>query len=377
MPADGMDRFEPRRPEPFGRIFLPGPTEVRPEVLEAQARAMIGHRGAEFRALMRELQAGLRALFHTERPVLVAGSSATGLMEAAVRNGVRRRLLCLVNGAFSERFRKIAGACGSEADAVEVAWGEAHDPGAVEERLRDGPGYDAVSVVHSETSTGALNPVAEIADVVGRFDDVHLLVDSVSGLGGAPLHTDRWGLDLVLTGSQKALALPPGLSFAVASRRLLERAEGIAGRGLYFDLPAFYRYLDREQTPTTPPVSLLYALRAQLDRVRAEGVEARWERHRRMAALTWEWVDRMRGERGVEVRVLADLPHRSPTVTCIRLPEGTSGPGVARRLAERGFIIGSGYGKLKETTIRIGHMGEHTPEEVETLLEALEEVLLR
>lgn len=359
---------------PFGRFFLPGPTEVHPRVLEAQARPMMGHRSAGMSELMESLQPGLRALFRTTRPVFVSTSSATGFMEAAIRNGSVKRVLSLVNGAFSGRFAEIGRACGREVEVLEVPWGGVHDPDAVGERLAGG-GYDAVTVVHSETSTGALNPVEEIARVVRGASGAHLLVDSVSGLGGARVETDAWGLDFVLTGSQKALAVPPGLALGVASERLLERAATVPGRGAYFDLTEFARRMERYQTPNTPALSLLYALHEQLGRIGGEGVEARWERHARMAERCASWVDELRRERGLDVAVLAPEGRRSPTVTCVRLPEGVSGPTVVGRAREAGWVIGGGYGKLKETTIRIGHMGERTVEELDGLLEVLGEVL--
>lgn len=354
----------------FGRFFLPGPTEVRPEVLRAQVAPMIGHRGPAIRELMEPVQEGLRALFRTAAPVLVSTSSATGLMEAGVRNAVRERVLCLVNGAFSGRFATIAGACGRSVDVMEVPWGEAHEPGAVAERL-DGARYDAVTVVHSETSTGVLQPLRELAGVVADADGPLLLVDSVTGLGGAPLETDAWALDFVLTGSQKALALPPGLAFAVASDAMLARAATIPDRGLYFDLLAFRDNLAKLQTPNTPALSLLYALRAQLGRIATEGLDARLDRHRAMARRCWEWVDAMRREGRADIRVLADEPRRSPTVSCIRLPDGVRGPDVVEAMRRRGWVIGGGYGRLKEDTIRIGHMGDHTVEELDELLDAL------
>lgn len=360
----------------FGRFFLPGPTEVRPEVLAAQAQPLIGHRGEPMRALVAELQLGLQQLFRTERPVFVGTCSATGFMEAAIRNGVRRRVLCLVNGAFSQRFHQIALACGLEAEALEVPWGDAHDPAQVERALSEGR-YDGVTVVHSETSTGVLNPIAELSWVVHGFEDTVLLVDSVSGLGGAPVHTDQWALDFVLTGSQKALALPPGLAFAVASARLMQRAAELPGRGAYFDLMEHQRALDRQELPNTPAISLLYALREQLRAIHGgEGLAQRWERHRQMAVLVWNWVDWMREGRGIPISILADAPCRSPTVSCMRLPQGITGPEMVQRLRAKGFVIGAGYGKLKHETIRIGHMGDHTLEGLELLLEALQEELV-
>jgi len=357
----------------FGRFFLPGPTEVKPEILEAQVRPMFGHRGGAMRSLMAELQEGLKELFRTERPVLVSTSSATGLMEAAIRNGVRTRMLALVNGAFSERFAAIGTACGREVDVLEVPWGEAHDPDDVAKRLSGGD-YDAVTVVHSETSTGVLQPLEELARVVAAHEDVFLLVDSVTGLAGTPVLTDEWKLDFVLTGSQKALALPPGLALGVPSPALLERARSITDRGVYFDLVAFHENAVKNQTPNTPALSLLHALNAQLRRIGEEGLENRWARHQTMAERCWSWVESMSGV----VEGLAVLParaFRSPTVTCIRLTEGVAGPDIVAAMAERGYVIGGGYGKLKPTTIRIGHMGDHTLEELEDVLEVLEDVL--
>ena len=253
-----------------GRFFLPGPTEVHPDVLQAQTRPMTGHRGAASQAFMKELHAALQDVFFTERPVFIATASATGLMEAAVRNAVRTRVLSLVNGAFSQRFADIARSCGFEVEEIAVPWGEAHDPGALRERLsRDR--FDAVTMVHSETSTGVLNDVAALAAVVHEFDDTLVLVDSVTGFGAAELRPDAWGLDFVLTGSQKGFALPPGLSFGVASERMLQRAASIPYRGYYFDLLSFASNHGKHQSTTTPALSVLYALEVQLQRMREIG----------------------------------------------------------------------------------------------------------
>lgn len=364
-----MSEASESEPLAFGRFFLPGPTEVRPEVLRAQVRAMFGHRDPPMKALMEELQDGLRDVFRTDRPVVVSTSSATGLMEAAIRNGVRDRVLCLVNGAFAERFAAIARACARDVDLLEVPWGAAHDPEEVRRLLRERR-YDAVTVVHSETSTGVLQPLEELARVVGGHDGTLLLVDAVTAVGGAPVLTDAWGLDFVLTGSQKALALPPGLAFGVASESMIERAVTVPARGAYFDLVAFHENLVRSQTPNTPALSLLHALAAQLRRMAAEGMEGRWERHRRMAERCAAWVEGREGP-----AVLAGPGYRSPTVTCIRLPEGMRGPEVVAGLAARGIVIGGGYGKLGEATVRIGHMGDHTVEELDEVLEALGDVM--
>jgi aspartate aminotransferase-like enzyme len=361
----------------FGRFFLPGPTEVRPEVLAAMDRQVIGHRGPEISALLGEADPVLRRVFGTERPVYVSTSSATGLMEGAIRNGVRRRALSLVNGAFSGRFRDLVGDCGREAGGYEVEWGEAHDPAEVERRLRAGD-HDAVTVVHSETSTGVLNPLAEIAAAVRRVEaetgrEILVLADGVTSVGGMVVEADGWGIDFFLTGSQKALALPPGLAFAVASERMMERAMTIPGRGQYFDLLEFDRYWKKHQTPMTPAVNLIYALVEQLRHIDGEGMEARGARHRRMAERCAQWA--AEPDRPAGLSVLAPEGRRSPTVTALRLPEGLTGPEVAGRMKERGFVIGAGYGKLREPTIRIGHMGDHTVEELDRLLATLAEAL--
>ncbi len=355
----------------YGRFFLPGPTEVHPDVLRAQTRPMISHRGAEIKALMQELQEGLEEVFVTGRPVFISTSSATGLMEAAVRNAGRARILSLVNGAFSQRFADIGRACGFEVDVVEVPWGEAHDPEVLGERLARGS-YDAVTMAHSETSTGVLNDVRALAATVRSFDDVLVLVDSVSGFAAAELRPDEWGIDFLLTGSQKAFALPPGLAFGVASERMMERARTAPRKGYYFDLEAFAKNWEKHQSPTTPALSVLFALQAQLGRMRDEGMPARWARHRAMAERTWAWVVEMSG-RGVDLQLFAPAGFRSPGVTAIRTGAKT-GPEVTAAVRERGWLIGGGYGKLKESTFRIGHMGDKTVEDVEGLLEVLTEV---
>ena len=357
-----------------GRFFLPGPTEVAAEVLAAQTQAMIGHRGAGIQVLMEKLQVGLKDLFRTERQVFVSSSSATGLMEAAARNGVKQKALSLVNGAFSSRFADIVESCGFEVERMEVPWGGVFDPQVLRDRLKKG-GVDAVTLVHSETSTGALNPLEELASVIHEFDDVVILVDSVTGVGGAEMLTDAWNLDFVLTGSQKALALPPGLALGVASDRMMERSKAAKNKGVYFDLMTFAKNQEKMMTPTTPALSVMYALEVQLDRIAEEGLEARWARHSAMRDRCCEWVDSLREKGGVNVSVLAPEGHRSPTVTAVRMPEGRSSLPVVSGAKEKGFVIGGGYGKLKETTFRIGHMGDHTVAEQEAVLDVVGEVL--
>ena len=357
----------------FGTFFLPGPTEVRPDVLAAMTRPMIPHRGKAFEALHARIDEGLRAIFRTGRPVFVSSSSATGLMEAAVRAAPAGPLLSLVNGAFAERFADVARSCGRDVDVLETAWGDVPDPGEVERRLA-ARRYAAVTVVHSETSTGALADVRAVRDLAQKYGAL-CLVDTVTGLAGAPFDFDGWALDYAFTGSQKALAMPPGLAFAVASERFMGSAAAQPARGRYFDLVEFEAYARKHQTPNTPALSLLYAAEVQVAHIASEGVEARWARHAAMAERTWRWVDELSLLLGAELRVLAPAGARSPTVTAIVLPDGLAGPDVAKGVAERGWTIGAGYGRLRERTIRIGHMGDHTLRGLEGCLAVVGDVI--
>jgi len=255
-----------------------------------------------------------------------------------------------------------------------VDWGSANTAEQLRDALESGGPYDAVTAVHSETSTGALNDIEALGAVVADHPDTLLLVDSVTGIGGAEMRPDDWGVDFVLTGSQKALAVPPGLAFGVASEAMIERAETVEGRGMYFDLVAFDRKIAKLQTPNTPAVSVMYALAEQLRYIRSETMEARWARHAALAERTWSWVDEMRDE-GVEACVFAEEGSRSPTVSCIALPTGTAGPDVVEAMAERDWVIGGGYGRLEPTCIRVGHMGDHTMDELNELLDDLADVL--
>ena len=349
----------------FGRFFLPGPTEVHPDVLRSMVRPMLPHRGPEMAALVESVEPGLRRLFGTGRPVYFAASSATGMMEAGVRALPRDRILSLVNGAFSERYARIAETCGHEVERMPVAWGEVHDPDAVARRVRGARRFAGVTVVHSETSTGALQDLGALSEAIG--DNAFLLVDTVTGLGGTPVEFDRFGLAYACSGSQKALALPPGLALAVASSRLLERAAGAAGRGTYLDLLAF----EERTPPFTPALPQLYALQRQLERIEAEGLEARYARHRAMAERTRAWVE----QTGKGLAILAAEGARSPTVTCVRLPASLPGPEFVRRVRERGYVIGGGYGRLEPDTFRIGHMGDQTLETLGGVLTACREAL--
>jgi aspartate aminotransferase-like enzyme len=357
----------------FGTFFLPGPTEVRAEVLAAMTGPMIPHRGGEFEQLFARVQDGLRTVFQTRRSVFVSTSSATGLMEAAVRCARPGRVLSLVNGAFSERFSHIARACGREVDVVDTRWGEVVPLELVEQRLAS-TRYSAVTVVHSETSTGALTDVRAAAELA-RLYGAQVLVDSVSGVGGAPLRFDEWGLDFALTGSQKALAVPPGLAFGVASEEYMRHVAEAPARGVYFDMLEFEHYVTRDQTPNTPAISLLYALDTQLQTIAAEGLHQRWMRHSAMARAMAEWAFAASERQGVELTILAPAGARSPTVSALVLPDDLRGDDVVAEVARRGFTIGGGYGKLRDRTVRIGHMGDHTVPGLSACLAACESAL--
>jgi aspartate aminotransferase-like enzyme len=356
----------------FGTFFLPGPTEVTGDVLDAMTRPMMGHRGAEFESLYARVQEGLRLVFRTKRNVYVGTSSATGMMETAVRCVTPGPVLALVNGAFSARFAGIARACGRDVTVLEVPLGAVHDHAVVEAALA-ARAFAAVMAVHSETSTGALTDIESLAKVAHRHGAM-ILVDSVSGMAGARVETDAWELDFVLTGSQKALALPPGLSFAAAGENYLRHAKSAAARGIYFDVIEMEEFAQKNQTPSTPAISLLYAAEVQLERIRAEGMDARWARHAAMREQVAPWTDSLRGA-GTDVGVLAAEGSRAPTVSAITVPKNVKGGALVAKIAERGFVVGTGYGSLKDSTFRIGHMGEHRPAGLARCLDACAEAL--
>lgn len=358
---------------PFGRFFLPGPTDVHPEILAAMARPMIAHRGKDMTKLLNAIADPLKKIFRTEKPVFVGSCSATGFMEMAVRCGVRQRCLSLVSGAFGERFAAIAAATGREVVRLDVPLGKTVEPDVLRDAIKRSD-VDSVTLVHSETSTGALAPLEDLAKVVHEFDDVMLLVDAVTSMAGSPVETDKWKLDFVLTGSQKALALPPGLALGAASERMLARAKTIPERGAYLDVVAYHEAFVSAQPTNTPAISLFFALQRQLERITAGGgIEARWARHEAMLRATEQWVAGPGARHG-----LSYVPaegRRSWTVSCLRLPEGKTSKPITQAFLQEGWTIGSGYGKLKDSTIRIGHMGDHTVAGVSELLSVLDRIL--
>ncbi len=352
------------------QLVIPGPVEVRREILEAQTEWMIGHRSKAFEELFARLQNKLKQVFLTRSRVIVSGSSGTGLWEGASRNCIRddRKALHLVGGAFSERWADVSRLNGKQVDVIEVEWGRAFTPEMVEEALRD-ERYDAVCVVHNETSTGVTNPIKDIAQVVRQYEDTLLLVDSVSGFLGAELRVDEWGIDIALTSSQKAFGLPPGIAFAAVSNRVLERAEQIPYRGYYFDFIELDRMLQKNHTPATPPISLMFAADRQLDDILAEGLENRWQRHTQMRDVTVSWAQ----ER--DMGLFAQDGYRSPTVTCVNNGRNISVDEMATFMAGKGFSMDKGYGKIKGKTFRIAHMGDMQMATLEEVLGGLDEFL--
>jgi predicted phosphoserine aminotransferase len=350
------------------RLMTPGPTEVRPEILKEMARPQIHHRSPEFSELYAAIQPKLQRLLYTDNPVLLFTSSSTGAMEAAVTNLVAKRCLNLVNGAFSKRWHEITEANDVPCDAFTVDWDVAIKPEMVDEQLKGGD-YDAVTLVFNETSTGLLNPLREIADVVARYPDVLLLVDAVSGMAGAKIATDAWGIDFVLAGVQKAFALPAGLAVAAVSEQALERSTRVPPRSYYFSLPKMHKSHLKNQTPSTPAIPHLFALNAQLDDMLAEGFEERFARHDRMAGIAQAWAKR-------HFDVYPEAGYWSPTLTCVKNTRGIDVAGLIKTLADvHNVRIANGYGDIKEKTFRLAHMGDVQVDDVESLLKTIEAVL--
>jgi aspartate aminotransferase-like enzyme len=349
-----------------GRFFLPGPVEVDSAVTEAMLRPIMPHRSARAEAMLKAMQPGLRALFGTQRPVMMHTCSATAMMEVGVRAGVRERVLCVVSGVFGERFARIAETCNKEVTRLCVPRGAVLEPAMLDTMLQ-GPPFDAVTLVHSETSTGALAPIEALLEHLRRLDDVILIVDGVTSIGATAVDFDRWGADFLFTGSQKALGVPPGLSLAVASERLLTRAGDLDDRGLYLDVVALHRAAEADRFATTPSLPIVYALEAQLARIAEEGLEARFARHRAMRERVDQWVTRHGG-----CEIWAPPGRRSDTVTALRLRPKRSALTIVDDLAQLGWTVATGMLDDADQVIRIGHMGDVTLDQLNGLLEVLE-----
>lgn len=349
------------------RWWLPGPSAVPACALAAMQRPALDHRGAEAEALHGRLQDGLRSLFRTRRPVALAACSATGLMEGAIRSAVRERVLCVVSGHFGERFAQVAERCDREVIRLHVPPGEALEPELLAAML-DGPPVDAVTLVHGETATGVQQPVAELLRLLRPLGDVVTIVDAVTTLGATDVDPERWGADVVIGTTQKALAAPAGLAFASVSDRLLVRAATIPDRGRYLDLATLHEHALAGRFPQTPPLPQCLALDVQLARIAAEGLEARWARHRAMREAVERWVAARDGRIGF----LPPPGRRADAVSALRLPPGRSARALVAALAADGWTIGTTRDDPDDRIIRIGHMGEATPADLALLLDALD-----
>lgn len=351
------------------RYFVPGPTWVRPEILQEMTRPMIGHRSTEFRELYHRIKLGLGELFATAQSTFVMTCSGTGVMQAALENCVARRVLVTTNGAFSERWYNIAESLGYEVDRLDAGWGSTVDPQDLADHLarHQRAHYDAVTITQNETSTGVTSDVEALTEVVRQeAPDALVMVDAVSSLGGMPMEFDRWGIDVCLASVQKCIALPPGVTVVAVSEQALTRARKHPYRGSYFDFVAYKEKADEDSVPSTPSIPHFYALAAQLEHIlHEEGLAARFERHRRMRDLTHQRIARY-------AKLAGDPEHASATVTAVApvLPADT----IREEMKQRGFTLGGGYGQWKDTTFRIGHMGDIQIADLEAMLDALSEV---
>jgi aspartate aminotransferase-like enzyme len=352
----------------YKKLFIPGPTHVRDEILRAQAVPMIGHRATEYAELQKEVTLKLQKMLYTAQRVFLFASSSTGVMEGAVRQCATQKVLNTVCGEFSRRWHEITVSNGIPCAQVQVPLGDAITPDLVEDALsRDT--YDAVTIVMNETSTGVMNPVCEIAAAIrDRHPDVVILVDAVSAMGGVPIAFDAWDIDVCLAGVQKCFALPPGLSVCAISERAMERSRHVSNKGTYFNFEVNDRYYQRNQAPATPAISLIQALNVQMDDILAEGLENRWASHVQMA-------ERVRGWARAYFRLFSDERYLSNTVTNIENTRGIDVGALNAELGRRGAMISNGYGELKNKCFRIAHMGDLTLEDIDWLLAQINDIL--
>lgn len=354
----------------YKKLFIPGPIDVKEDVLEKMATKMIGHRTKDASKLQRGISDKLRIMFGTKEEILLSTSSGSGLMEGAIRCCTKKRAAVFSVGAFGKRWYEMALANGKEADLFESEFGHPTTPAMVKEALQTGK-YDFVSVTMNETSTGVMNPVGEIGEVIKQYPDVVYAIDAVSCAGGVEMKVDEWGVDIAITSSQKALGLPPGLAVCTFSQKALERARSVEQRGYYLDLVQLYDFIQKKdyQYPSTPSLSHMFALDYQLDQmINVEGLEKRYKRHLEMAQYVRAWADRY-------FKVFPEKGYESVTLTCIENTRGISIKDLNSALGERGFMISNGYGPLKDKTFRIAHMADLTLEDVKELLENIEDIL--
>lgn len=354
---------------PHDKLFIPGPVEVSPKTMAAFSRPMIGHRGEAFKNLYRDIHPRLQDLFVTKQPVFLSTSSAWGVMEGAIRNVVNKRVLCCMCGAFSDKWLDVARRCGKEAEPLQVEWGKHIDHKELDRALASAK-FDTVTLIHNETSTGLMNPLPEICCTLAKYPEVALILDTVSSFSALPIAMDALGIDVMLTGAQKALALPPGFSLFSVSEKAFARAEKQDNRGYYFDFLEFRKQQADFMTPTTPSIGHIFALQTKVDEIFEESLPKRFERHARTNALVHNWVR----ERGFEF--FAEENFRAVTLTCVKNSRGVDVAKLVRDLRERHhLVIDGGYGKIKGRTFRLSNMGDETEQTISHLLDCLDDVL--
>ena len=353
----------------YKHLFIPGPVHVTEDVLAKMATPMIGHRTKEISALQRGISDKLRQVFYTQNEILLSTSSGSGLMEGAIRSCTAKRALVFSIGSFGDRWYKMAVTNNVPADKVAVPWGQAVTPEMVEEALAQGD-YDLVAITHTETSTGVANPIEAIAPIMAKHPDIVWCVDAVSSACGAKIAVDELGIDILITSTQKALGLPPGMAICTISEKAYQRTFQVEHRGLYFDLQEIYNYLKKKdyQYPSTPNESLMFAMDYQLDKILSEGLDARFARHLAMAERTRAWAKQY-------FALFPDERYLANTLTVVENTRGISLAELNNELAKRGKTLSNGYGELKEKTFRIAHMADTTMEELEGLLADIEDIL--
>ena len=351
------------------KLLIPGPTEVSQAILQEQTHFIIGHRSKEFSELYAGITAKLSKYFElaSDCKPTVTTSSGTLWFDIIGRSIVKNKALACVNGAFSQRFGETIRACGKQADFIEVEWGKAVKPDMIAEKLDSGE-YDTLIVCHNESSTGVRNPIHEIGKLVRKnYPNVMLAVDSVSAMAGDKTLPTEIGCDIIFASTQKCFALPPGLTVALVNDRALQRANEIPNRGTYTNLIEIFEFEKKHQTPFTPNIPLIYALNKRMDLLLEETYDHVYQRHKAMAEYTQQWAKK-------HFAMFSEPGYESITVSCIQNTLGKSVRELNAKLAERGFEISNGYGKLAEKTFRIGHMGEWNLEGIKEVLAAIDEI---
>lgn len=351
------------------KLFIPGPVEVREDVLQKMALPMIGHRTKDASNLQRNISEKMKKVMYTDSEILLSTSSGSGLMEGAVRSCTRKRAAVFSIGAFGDRWYKMATSNGVKADKISSEWGKPTTPEMVDAALSTGK-YDLITITHNETSTGIMNPVEEIAEVMKKYPEVIYCMDTVSSMGGTKIEVDKLGVDICITSTQKCLGLPPGMAICSFSQKAVEAAKQVENRGLYFDLLDLYNYIKKKdyQYPSTPSLSHMFALDYQLDRMLEEGLENRFARHCEMAVIVRQWAQD-------HFEMFAEEKYASNTLTTVKNTKNISISDLNRNLGEYGYTISNGYGELKDVTFRIAHMADTTIDEVKELLNVIDKIL--